>query len=71
MNKEPVAWIYDASGEDRLTFEKPSWSNSTPLYTAPPKKERVEFPTMLRKMWSGSEVQAWLDENVNKEKNGG
>lgn len=35
----------------------------------PPKQrpERVVFPTMLRKMWSGSEVQAWLDANVNKE----
>ena len=48
----------------------------TPLYTHPyvpterqPKRERVVFPTMLRKMWSGGEVQAWLDENVNKEKN--
>ena len=30
-------------------------------------RERVKFPTMLRKMWSGSEVQAWLDETVNKE----
>jgi hypothetical protein len=38
--------------------------------TTPPKRERVLFPTMLRKMWSGGEVQAWLDENVNKEKNG-
>ena len=40
------------------------------LYTAPPaaQPERVVFPTMLRKMWSGGEVQAWLDENVNKEK---
>ena len=37
--------------------------------TTPPQRERVLFPTMLRKMWSGSEVQAWLDENVNKEKN--
>lgn len=40
-----------------------------PLYTTPPQRERVVFPTMLRKMWSGGEVQAWLDENVNKEKN--
>ena len=39
------------------------------LYTTLPKRERAVFPTMLRKMWSGSEVQAWLDENVNKEKN--
>jgi hypothetical protein len=42
-----------------------------PLYTTPPQRERVVFPTMLRKMWSGGEVQAWLDENVNKEKNHG
>lgn len=34
-------------------------------------RQRVVFPTMLRKMWSGSEVQVWLDENVNKEKNNG
>jgi hypothetical protein len=39
--------------------------------TTPPKRERVLFPTMLRKMWSGGEVQAWLDENVNKEQNNG
>jgi len=30
-------------------------------------RPKVVFPTMLRKMWSGGEVQAWLDENVNKE----
>ena len=35
----------------------------------PPQRERVLFPTMLRKMWSGFEVQEWLDKNVNKEKN--
>jgi hypothetical protein len=23
------------------------------------------FPTMLRKMWSGGEVQAWIDEHWN------
>jgi hypothetical protein len=27
-------------------------------------KELPRFPTMLRKMWSGGEVQKWLDENV-------
>ena len=26
-----------------------------------------KFPTTLRKMWSGSEVQRWLDENVQLE----
>jgi hypothetical protein len=41
------------------------------LYTTPPAAQRqwITFPTMLRKMWSGGEVQAWLDENVNREKN--
>lgn len=24
-----------------------------------------QFPIMLRKMWSGTEVQEWLDEHVN------
>ncbi len=28
-------------------------------------RKYVQFPTMLRKMWSGGEVQAWLDEHVN------
>ena len=31
--------------------------NDTPI--------RLKFPTMLRKMWSGGEVQAWLDELPN------
>lgn len=31
-------------------------------------REWIKFPITLRKMWSGSEVQAWLDENVNKER---
>ena len=43
--------------------------NGTKFYTTPQQRERVLFPTMLRKMWSGGEVQAWLDENVNDEKN--
>jgi len=35
--------------------------------THPQPRKPVKFPTMIRKMWSGSEVQDWLDENVNKE----
>ena len=34
---------------------------------APQIRKPVKFPTMPRQMWSGGEVQAWLDENVNKE----
>ena len=75
--QEPVAWttMPDAADWDFVSGSKDpngkldgKW---VPLYTAPPKRDRVLFPTMLRKMWSGSEVQAWLDENVNKEKNNG
>jgi hypothetical protein len=28
---------------------------------------RMKFPTMLRKMWSGGEVQAWLDERKREQ----
>ena len=31
-----------------------------------PKREPPKFPTMLRKMWSGGEVQDWINENWNK-----
>jgi hypothetical protein len=57
--------------EPVMLMDAPLLLNGQPLYTTPPQRERVQFPTMLRKMWSGSEVQAWLDENVNKEKNHG
>ena len=56
---EPFGWTDCAETDE----------GAVALYTTPPQRPRVVFPTMLRKMWSGSEVQAWLDENVNKEKN--
>lgn len=30
---------------------------------AAPQGEPPKFPTMLRKMWSGGEVQQWINEN--------
>jgi hypothetical protein len=67
--QEPVVTKISANG----SFLYPAWKSvpiGTPLYTtSQPQRERVIFSTMLRKMWSGGEVQAWLDENVNKEKN--
>jgi hypothetical protein len=63
--QEPVALVIDGVLVKSELPEKYTGH----LYTTPPKRERVLFPTMLRKMWSGGEVQAWLDENVNKEKN--
>ena len=55
----------------RIHFYKEIPPVGSKVYTTPPaaQQQRVLFPTMLRKMWSGSEVQAWLDENVNTEKN--
>lgn len=68
--QEPVAWMCHPFGDDEVEYgPHKECENCTPLYTTPPQRERVVFPTMLRKMWSGGEVQAWLDENVNKEKN--
>lgn len=71
---EPVAWM-DKENHDVIVSAK-DWDNIDPLwywmyqplYTTPQPTQRpkVVFPTMLRKMWSGGEVQAWLDENVNK-----
>lgn len=66
--QKPVAWrVWNPDGDNQYLYSEDG--DGEPLYTPPPQRERVVFPTMLRKMWSGGEVQAWLDENVNKEKN--
>jgi hypothetical protein len=62
--------ISNSKGAGQFSWEPQDekfWTRMVPANTHPPK--RVVFPTMLRKMWSGTEVQAWLDEHVNKEKN--
>jgi hypothetical protein len=68
----PVAWLaprYEG-GHENLAVADQNEFGAFPVYTTPqPQREQVVFPTMLRKMWSGGEVQVWLDENVNKEKN--
>jgi len=28
---------------------------------------KLQFPTMLRKMWSGGEVQEWIDDQLNNQ----
>jgi hypothetical protein len=72
--QEPVAevshWLSQCEIVARVMHGK-SLTKGDTLYVGPPPRYHVFFPTMLRKMWSGSEVQAWLDENVNKEKNNG
>ena len=41
--------------------------NANWLWPIVKQRHRILFPTMLRKMWSGSEVQEWLDNNINEE----
>ena len=74
--QKPVAWRSLGKMEngflgfrfatDRSTFHDDPDQQALYLCQSP-QRPRVLFPTMLRKMWSGGEVQAWLDENVNKE----
>jgi hypothetical protein len=67
--KDGIQWWMDTKTYGAYP-NPPQWHIDTGnLVRLVPQRERVVFPTMLRKMWSGGEVQAWLDENVNKEKN--
>lgn len=64
--QEPVAVI----GRDwQLLYCRNDWSKGLRvgdcLYKSPPQREHVQFPTMLRRMWSGGDVQEWLDTHVN------
>lgn len=74
---EPVAWMLtgahghtrcvwvEAPRAEMLEMAKIDGDTVTPLYSSPvaakSKNQRLKFPTALRKMWSGAEVQAWLD----------
>jgi hypothetical protein len=81
IEQSPVAQVWDEGYRQGIQDERMSEAyigvagfgakvepaRQNPYGATPPQRTRVVFPTMLRKMWSGSEVQAWLDENVNKE----
>lgn len=73
-SKEPVAWLHQCRKKPELTKltmnkREPELAakgyRPIPLYAAPQASEtvRILFPAHLRKMWSGGEVQAWLDEH--------
>ena len=75
--QEPIGWL---DSNDKLAefmhkdlkAEHDKRDSSTPrafqipVYTTPPQRKPPQFPTMLRKMWSGREVQDWINENWNK-----
>lgn len=54
--QQPDAPVVDDSAAKRICTVL-GWKPAT----QPP-----QFPVALRKMWSGAEVQAWIDENWNK-----
>jgi len=66
-NQEPMSWHESIQNQKKFLAEM----EALLIKTSTPQRTKVVFPTMLRKMWSGGEVQAWIDENVNKEKNYG
>lgn len=68
----PQAYLYVCDGDidnPVLTHKKMDWPEKyphwqeIPLVMARPDQQPPQFPTMLRKMWSGTEVQEWINEN--------
>ena len=61
--------IYEHTGfnvnqaDDALSIKGIKSLLNAVLSAAPTAPVKPQFPTMLRKMWSGGEVQAWIDEN--------
>lgn len=53
----PDECIYPAQPEQELVIDCPRCGHCCPQRKPP------QFPTMLRKMWSGAEVQKWINEN--------
>lgn len=72
QGEQPVAWAcwFDFEDPEKnkptiVQYEPVAYSQRRPLTYAgvAPTVQPPRFPTMLRKMWSGGEVQQWLDEN--------
>lgn len=64
--QKPVAWIYNAGTENRITFidPHPIWQDVTPLYTAPPQREFIGLTDEEQNQvaWSCGAMSAdWLD----------
>lgn len=70
LRQQEPAGVFYQSPHDGLWYPQiadPLDETVTPLYAAPGAQPAVSvprFPTMLRKMWSGHEVQEWLDANI-------
>ena len=58
MALEALEFIGDAAGNEVIAALRER--------LAQPEQEPPQFPIMLRKMWSGGEVQKWINENWSK-----
>jgi hypothetical protein len=68
LSEHQLNYPFGVVGSDYLlkNDDGVSYVRQTPLYAAPQPAAPVQppkFPTMLRKMWSGSEVQQWINDN--------
>lgn len=71
--QKPMVWLLETTPDGYALHRSfdfnepprgfPGLVRKTPLYAAQQASQavRILFPTHLRKMWSGGEVQAWLD----------
>lgn len=60
-------WVCEDEQARWFEFEQPfDLPDSVTVTKMVPESEPPKFPTMLRKMWSGTEVQEWINENWSK-----
>lgn len=68
-SKEPALCEVVHAKDSWTTFEVEArkWlTSAAALFANTKPKPAYQFPTHLRKMWSGTEVQRWIDENIPK-----
>jgi hypothetical protein len=62
-----VCQVGEMFGDDAKTSDDGSLQDSVLALKVPELVKKAltppRFPTMLRKMWNGSEVQAWINQN--------
>lgn len=63
QSKAHVKWL---EFQSMLSSADPAASRKTIAEHDAEVIERLRFPTMLRKMWSGTEVQQWLQEQADQ-----
>lgn len=65
MTKEITTFDLDMDGSMEPS-ENGQWVRYEDHLQAMTQSKPPQFPTMLRKMWSGTEVQEWINANWSK-----